>query len=127
MELRETDPLPREVDLVRLRVQEWRQGKMGPCCMPSEIGAAAIGLAKGFGVCRIARAVGLDAVWLRTKVAQSKARPLSPEPRFLEFPAGIVMAAGLAEARPSETGDRLEAGSSLDVAGFVAAFLGRVC
>ena len=124
MELRETDPLPREVDLVRLRVQEWRQGKMGPCCMPSEIGAAAIGLAKGFGVCRIARAVGLDAVWLRTKVAQSEARPPFASPRFLELPAGIVMTAGLAEARPSETGDRLEAGSSLDVAGFVAAFIG---
>jgi len=75
VELRETDPLPREVDLVRLRVQEWRQGKMGPCRMPSEIGAAAIGLAKGFGVCRIARAVGVDEVWLRTQVAQPKARP----------------------------------------------------
>ena len=145
---RNSNPLPKEVDHLKLRVQEWRRTKTGSSAMPREIWDAAIRLAKGFGVCRISRAVGLDYGWLRKKAAQWEAQPPSVSPTFLELPVGIVVA----EPRYREPGSdletgclldpgpvidlstpdgarmriRLEAGRSLDAAGIVAAFLGGV-
>ena len=58
---RNTDPLPEEVDFLRMEVQEWRRTKAGPGApMPTEIWETAVRLARGFGVCRIARATERD-------------------------------------------------------------------
>ena len=141
---RNSDPLPKEVDQLKLRVQEWRRAKTGSSAMPGEIWEAAIRLAKDFGVCRISRAVGLDYGWLRKKAAQSGAQSPSASPIFLELPTGVVL--------PRESGSdletsylpnsgslidistqdgarmriRLETGRSQDAAGIVTAFLERV-
>ena len=143
---RNIDPLPKEVDQLKLQVQEWRRSKTRSSCMPREIWDAAIRLAKRFGVCRISRAVGLDYGWLRKKAGQLEAQPSDVLPTFLELPVGIVVAEPLSQERGSDlevgclldsgpmidisTPDgarmriRLEAGRSLDAAGIVAAFLG---
>ncbi len=147
---RNTDPLPKEVDQLKLLVQEWRRSKTRSSAMPREIWDAAIRLAKDFGVCRISRAVGLDYSWLRKKATQSEAQPLAVLPTFLELPAvGMVVAEPLSREPGSDmetecfrdsgslidisTPDgarmriRLETGRSLDAASIVSAFLGRVC
>ena len=84
-------PLPKEVDRLKPQVQDWRRIKSSPASpMPSDMKDVAIRLAKGFGVCRIARAVGLDHGWLRKKVEQSgAAQTSSASPAFLELPVGM--------------------------------------
>jgi len=145
---RNTDPLPEEVDHLRVEVQAWRRTKAGPgAAMPQELRETAVRLARGFGVCRIARATGLDYVWLRKKVERrvGSAPALTPAsaPTFLEMPAELVMprqggVEGRRPALPAQDGTltevagadgsrmRIQLGSgSLDAAGVVAAFLGR--
>ena len=142
-------PLPKEVDRLKLQVQDWRRIKSSPGSpMPDAMWDAAIHLAKGFGVCRIARAVGLDYGWLRQRVERANAQAGSVSPAFLELPLGRVMATTEAPRREPKGGlepgvldsgpiidlstpdgarmrIRLEAGRDLDAAGLVAAFLGR--
>ena len=148
---RAVQPLPGDVDRLKLQVQEWRRIKSSPGSpMPGDRWDAAIGLAKKFGVSRIARAVGLDCGWLRKKMEKAEGRASSAGPAFLELPLGRVVVAAEGQHRESE-GDlkpgsaawnqgpiidlstpdgvrmriRLEAGRDLDAAGLVAAFLGR--
>jgi len=146
---RNTDPLPEEVDLLRMEIQEWRRTKSGAgAAMPQELWETAVRLGRAFGVCRIARATGLDYVRLRKKLERrmgtvSTALPAS-SPTFLELPVDLVLpgqgGAGGREVEPSVhagTGTlievaaadgarmRIQLGSgSLDAAGVVAAFLG---
>ena len=145
-------PLPKEVDRLKLQVQDWRRVKSSPGSpMPDAMWDAAIHLALGFGVCRIARAVGLDYGWLRKKVEKANAQAISVSPAFLELPLGRVMATAEAQRREPKSGlelgggaldqgpiidlstpdgvrmrIRLEAGRGLDAAGIVAAFFGRI-
>ena len=89
---RNTDPLPEEVDSLRREVQEWRRTKAGPGTpMPTEIWETAVRLARGFGVCRIARATGLDYVWLRKKLERRAGAASATAPTFLEVPIEMVM------------------------------------
>jgi hypothetical protein len=143
-------PLPKDVDRLKLQVLDWRRIKSSPGSpMAGELWDAAIHLAKRFGVCRVARAVGLDYGWLRKKVEKANAQALSVSTAFLELPLGRVVATAEGQFREPE-GDskpgrvldsgpiielstpdgarmriRLEAGTDLDAAGLVAAFLGR--
>ncbi len=144
---RNTDPLPEEVDRLGLEVQGWRRTKTGPGApMPNEIWDAAVRLAREFGVCRIARASGLDYVRLRKKLEQRAGPAPAAGPTFVEVP--IEMAApGVAShvggnpggpdrgnpgaiievAGPDGSRMRIQLGAgSLDAAGIIAAFLGRL-
>jgi len=144
---RNTEPLPEEVDHLRMEVLEWRRTKSGPGApMPRETWEAAVRLAGLFGVCRIARATGLDYVWLRKKLERLGGHvPAATAPTFLEVPVELVMAGGISEAGVKAGGPdsgkaatvieveaadgsrmRIQLGASgLDAAGIVAAFLGR--
>lgn len=145
---RNTEPLPEEVERLRMEVQEWRRTKAGPgAAMPQELWETAVRLARAFGVCRIARATGLDYVWLRKKLERRVGvAPAAIElsaPTFLEVPVDLVLSGqGGAEGRKAEppvqdrtlievaaadgSRMRIQLGSgSLDAAGVVAAFLGR--
>lgn len=143
---RNTDPLPEEVDFLRMEVQEWRRTKAGPGTpMPTEIWETAVLLARGFGVCRIARATGLDYVWLRKKLERRTGPAPAVAPSFLEVPIELVMAGGTKDGGgkagapgPCDPGAVIEVasadgsrmriqlgGGGLDAAGVVAAFLGR--
>ena len=91
-------PLPKEVDQLKAQVLDWRRAKAKPRFpMPSEPWDAAVQLAKRFGVCRIARAVGLDYGSLRKRVEKAPA-PAAAAPAFLEMP--LERARGLLE-RPA--------------------------
>jgi hypothetical protein len=142
-------PLPKEVERLKAQVQDWRRAKANPKFpMPSEPWDVAVHLAKRFGVCRIARAVGLDYGCLRKRVEQAPAQTEDVTPTFLELPLGMVVAveaqgrgqsgdpgsvhgqeSGLVIDLYSPEGARMrirsEAGMNLDAAGIVAAFLGR--
>ena len=143
---RNTEPLPEEVDFLRLEAQEWRRTKAGPGTpMPKAIVEAAVRLAHEFGVCRIARATGLDYVWLRKKLERRAGSTPASAPTFVEVPIEMVMPAqardvggkpgglGLSGtgtvievAAPDGSRMRIQLGEgSLDAAGAIAAFLGR--
>ena len=147
---RTNQPLPKEVDRLKVQVQDWRKGKSSPgSAMPGEMWATAIRLAKDFGVCRIARATGLDYCLLRKRVEKADALASAVSPVFLELPLGMVVASSQAP-RTEPGGDLtptgamasgpmielstpdgvrmricLESGRDMDAAGIVAAFLGR--
>ena len=144
-------PLPKEVDQLKAQVLDWRRAKAKPRFpMPSEPWDAAVQLAKRFGVCRIARAVGLDYGCLRKRVEKAPApAAAAAAPAFLEVPLGLVVAAdaqgrgqqvepgcavhgqepGLVIDLYTPDGARMRIrsgpGMNLDTAGVVAAFLGR--
>jgi len=113
--------------------------------MPREIWDHAVVLARQFGVCKVARAVGLDYSALRKKVETAKELPGLVLPTFVELP-GRLFAEGvpivpqqetLAAGLPGGTGAiidiatpdgvririQLEAGRGMEAAGIVAAFM----
>jgi hypothetical protein len=57
--------------------------------MPGEIWDHAVVLARQFGVCKVARAVGLDYTALRKKVATAKELPGLVLPTFVELPGTL--------------------------------------
>jgi hypothetical protein len=114
--------------------------------MPSEIWDRAVVLARVFGVCKVARAVGLDYSALRKKVAKALDKPGLVKPTFVELPGRMVTGEALSDQSPRdlETGRavgagtlidistpdgsririHLEPGHSMEAAGVVAAFIG---
>lgn len=113
--------------------------------MPKAILEAAVRFAHEFGVCRIARATGLDYVWLRKKLERRAGSTLASAPTFVEVPIEMVppgqardiseIAGGLGPtgtgtvievAAPDGSRMRIQLGEgSLDAVGAIAAFLGR--
>ncbi len=126
------NPSPEELEPVRQQIQTWRETRKLPGPMPSEIWNGAVVLARKFGVCKVARAVGIDYTALRQKVAKSMEPCGLVKPTFVELPGRLV-----SEERPSHLGAvieistpdgsrvrvQLEAGRGLEAAGIVAAFL----
>ena len=113
---RNTDPLPEEVDLLQREVQECRRTKVGPGApMPYEIWETAVRLAREFGVCRIARATGLDYVWLRKKLERRPAPATGPT--FVEMPIEMMAEAGSDSGKMLGGPDRGNPGTIVEVAG----------
>lgn len=148
MAARNTAPLPAETEPLKQQIQDWRRAKPnGSAPMPAALWEAAIRLAKDFGVCRISRAVGLDYGWLRKRVREASGPAAPVLTRFVELPS--MLAFPPAPTRPAATDPdlgaplgsgpvvelsapdgarmriRFDAGTTLDAAGLVAAFLGR--
>jgi hypothetical protein len=113
--------------------------------MPPQIWDHAVVLAREFGVCKVARAVGLDYTALRKKVAKAMALPGLVLPTFMELgrlvaeeapfltspgnqAAGQPGGAGALIDISTPDGTRirihLEAGRGMEAAGIMAAFLG---
>lgn len=89
---RNTDPLPEAVNILRVDIEEWRRGKASPGVpMPKAIWETAIQMAREFGVCRIARATGLDYVWLRKKIERHLVKAAVQVPTFVEVPIDLLM------------------------------------
>ena len=148
MAVRSTAPLPAEAEQLKQQIQDWRRAKANPSVpMPGALWGAAIRLAKGFGVCRISRAVGLDYGWLRKRVNESsgpvapgtdpvrrtatdpgppvRSSAAGPEGSGFQRPVGCRVG-----GRTLGTRWRPDAGppggrNLLDVAGLVSSFLGR--
>jgi hypothetical protein len=114
--------------------------------MPDELWREAVALAREYGICLIARAVGIDYSGLRTRVRKAMELPGLVMPTFLELPPslplgkGIAVPASTADSWAAETGSlieisrpdgshmriHLEAGRGAETAGIVAAFLGNL-
>jgi len=146
MALQEQEPLPPAVNRLQQRVQQWRRAKEGRFSLtPNEFWNVAVPLAVKFGVCRIARTVGLDYGGLRKKVAEATGKPDQvPAITFVEVPTSEMMHAEkpAPEPRPDPAPESglviditrpdgarmrisLKPGIDLDAAGIVAAFVGR--
>ena len=141
-----TEPKPEDLNLLRERIRAWRSTRHRPNPMPGDIWDHAVVLAREFGVCKVARAVGLDYTALRKKVAIAKELPGLVLPTFVELPGTLFAeeAPGvpLSEIPPAAqcggagamidiaTPDgvririQLEAGRGMEAAGIVAAFMG---
>lgn len=140
---RNTVPLPAEVGQLQQRVETWRRSRRQGTPTPSEVWEMATKLAMQFGVCRIARAVGLDYTCLQKQVAKAREKQLVAQSGFVEFPAELVLPSiPQTKSDPERTWDQrsgpmieistpdgarmricLEAGNGADAAGIVAAFL----
>jgi hypothetical protein len=125
------EPKPEQLIGLRRQIQEWRQNRTVPGAMPGVLWDQAIALAKEFGVCRIARAVGLDYTALRKRTEQAPATGLV-KPTFVQLPATIAPAEMPVAPTTIEITARdgarmrihLEAGHGTEAASIVAAFLG---
>ena len=139
-----TEPKPEDLDPLRERIRAWRSTRRRPNPMPGEIWDHAVVLARQFGVCKVARAVGLDYTALRKKLATAKELPGLVLPTFVELPGRLFAEAPvvplqetLVAGQPSGIGPmidiatpdgvririQLEAGRGLEAAGIVAAFM----
>ena len=144
MALQEQEPLPPAVHRLRQRVQRWRQSKDGRFSLtPGEFWEAAVPLAEKFGVCRIARAVGLDYGGLRKRVEERSGESCAVTAvTFVEVPTCVrseQVAPGVRHVPSPEStlvvdisrpdGARMRISLSprigTDAAGIVAAFAGR--
>ena len=103
--------------------------------MPVEVWTSAVAMARMYGVCKIARAVGLGYKSLRTRVAKAMEQPGLIKPTFVQLPAIVahaemapIPAPGAVVEISAPDGSRLrihlEAGRGMEAAGIVAAFLG---
>ena len=86
------DPSTEDLDSLRQRIITWRRDRSGHGPMPPKLWDSAAAIARMYGVCRIARAVGLDYELLRAKVAKSIERPGLVKPTFVQLPATMVQA-----------------------------------
>ena len=138
------EPSPEDLDPLRERIRVWRSTRHRPKAMPPHIWNHAVVLAREFGVCKVARAVGLDYTALRKKVAKAMELPGLVLPTFMDLgrlvaeeapplispgnqAAGQSAAGALIDiSTPDGTRIRiyLEAGRGMEAAGIMAAFLG---
>lgn len=139
------EPSPEDLDPLRERIRVWRSTRHRPKAMPPQIWDHAVVLAREFGVCKVARAVGLDYTALRKKVAKAMELPGLVLPTFMDLgslvaeeapplistgnqAAGQSAAAGALIDISTPDGTRiriyLEAGRGMEAAGIMAAFLG---
>lgn len=127
-------PSPEDLAPLRRRIEAWRSTRSGLGRTPAEIWESAVALARIYGVCRIAKAVGLDYSALRAQVAKASKMPGLIKPTFVELPATLAAEPlpaplpGTSIEITSPNGSRmritLEAGRGMEAAGIVAAFLG---
>ena len=140
------EPSSEDLDPVREQIRAWRETRHLPGPMPGEIWDCAVVLARAFGVCKVARAVGLDYSALRKKVEKAMVKPGLVKPTFVELPGRMVTGEelqGLSPWQPeagrlgatgalidisTPDGSRLriqlEAGCGMEAAGIVAALMG---
>ena len=146
MRKQKIEPTPEDLDPLRARILAWRSTRRRSHPMPGEIWEHAVVLAREFGVCKVARAVGLDYTALRKKVVMAKELPGLVLPTFVELP-GTLFSDEVQTAPPLEAPDsaqpggigalidiaapdgfririQLEAGRGQEAAGIVAAFMG---
>ena len=140
------EPTSEDLDPLREQIRAWRSARHRPSRMPSEIWDHGVILAREFGVCKVARAVGLDYTALRKRVAAAKEIPGLVLPTFVELPGtlfavedpSVPTLEAPATAQPGGPGTlidiatpdgvririQLEAGRGMEAAGIVAAFMG---
>lgn len=117
---------------LRKRIEVWRTTRFSRGQTPDEIWDSAVALARIYGVCQVARAVGLDYKALRVRVTRAPEKPGLVEAAFVELPATLspdrTPAPSTTIEISSPDGSRmrisLEAGRGMETAGIVTAFLG---
>ena len=130
---RDGTALPAGVSRVRVRVERWREQGVNRWRMPEDLWAAAVSLARSYGIAPIARALRLDYGSLKKRVERSPesepgdtdslSRFVEIDPRHLvpeREPNGVVVE--LVDAEGTKLVVRLSDRESLDVPALVAAF-----
>jgi hypothetical protein len=102
---------PEDLAPLRRRIEIWRSRRPSRGETPAAIWGSAVALARIYGVCQIARAVGLDYKALRTRVAKAPEKPGLIKPTFVELPATPFQepcsCSAVAATRPSVNGAHL--------------------
>jgi len=137
---RPKQPLPAELEDLRVRFQAWRQTRKNGERLPKELWSEASGLARRVGINRVSEALRLNHTTLKEHAAKGRMvtrpvkrpRPAPVQPAFVELDGGHLPGDHLAGPMVEVTrpgGERMvlrwQAGSVVDSCGLVAAFLGR--
>ena len=81
--------MPARLKAGRRRFEQWRRTRNGHSRIPERLWTSAVKLATAYGLCRTARALGLDYNALKKRVHSAEAHD-SPEPKtamtFVELP-----------------------------------------
>jgi hypothetical protein len=125
-----------EVEKLHRKIERWRRIRQKRSHMPEELWAAAVGLARKYGLYRMSQALRLRYDTLKLRLMAAERAPdnpqRSPNGAFVEVLAPVrePVASTGAVVELSNNGRphmvvRLPAGASLDVAGLAAAFWSR--
>ena len=83
-----TDPISKQLEQTRQRIQEWRQTRPSPHGpMPPDLWRAAVRAARRHGLYQTARTLRVDYGALKTRVGASTRRPAADGPVFVELPS----------------------------------------
>jgi hypothetical protein len=117
------------------RIEKWRRTRVKRTAMPEALWSEAVALARGEGMYRTARALGVDYESLKRRIAERAASDrgaAAPANAFVEVSGAQVLAApspGTVVDLTDENGARmiirLSTGREIDVAQWIAAFRRR--
>jgi hypothetical protein len=91
MDTRDSDGLPARLEATRRRFEQWRRTRHGRARIPDALWAAAVRMARSYGVCQTAKVLRLDYYGLKKRLEQESAASAGPDSgtltTFLELPA----------------------------------------
>ena len=97
MNTSKTDELPARWEGVRRRFERWRRASNVRSRIPDALWAAAVKMARSYGICRTARALHVNYYALKKRVEQKSSAAL-------DLPEGGAVAAFLELASPASAG-----------------------
>ena len=102
MRPRKTKAIPARLEAGRRRFERWRRTRQGHSRIPEPLWTSAVKLAGAYGLCRTARALGLDYNALKRRVASADPHAWPGQKTAQQKPAGQEAAMAFVELVPPE-------------------------
>ena len=102
MRPRKTKAIPARLEAGRRRFERWRRTRQGHSRIPEPLWTSAVKLAGAYGLCRTARALGLDYSALKRRVASADPHASPGQKTAQQKPAGQEAAMAFVELVPPE-------------------------
>ena len=102
MRPRKTKAIPARLEAGRRRFERWRRTRQGHSRIPEPLWTSAVKLAGAYGLCRTARALGLDYNALKRRVASADPHASGGQKKSRQKAAGQEAATAFVELVPPE-------------------------
>jgi hypothetical protein len=102
MRPRKAKAIPARLEAGRRRFERWRRTRQGHSRIPEPLWTSAVKLAGAYGLCRTARALGLDYNALKRRVASADPHASPGQKTAQQKPAAQETATAFVELVPSE-------------------------